>query len=346
MSRYRFHGLTLEVDPAELEVRARLPRLWADLSWRRLSDDGQRASSHRFALHLHDEPRPLRAGVHQVFSTESFSGFSAGEDDFYVTDSQSLLHLRTDSLEADAWLAPSFFDKPLTLQYTFWSFAIAKLMRSIGLFALHAAGLVRPTNEDGVLIIGRSSSGKTTLTLDAIRHGWRYVSDDAVLLDRAAGGTDAAALGLRRHCYIDSDASARHDGFSFGASTADHTGGSRRRLLGAECAARRADRCVPRLLLFPTIVDHERSVLRPLSEASAFTALLDASCDQLWDRRAMPQHLNTLKALVTQAPAFELQAGLDVYRDPSLILDWLDGRNSVVSAFRRTAADRRTSCAS
>ena len=219
MSRYRFHGLTLEVDPAELEVRARLPRLWADLSWRRLSDDGQRASSHRFALHLHDEPRPLRAGVHQVFSTESFSGFSAGEDDFYVTDSQSLLHLRTDSLEADAWLAPSFFDKPLTLQYTFWSFAIAKLMRSIGLFALHAAGLVRPTNEDGVLIIGRSSSGKTTLTLDAIRHGWRYVSDDAVLLDRAAGGAGRRCAWPWRRGYIDSDASARHDGFSFGAST-------------------------------------------------------------------------------------------------------------------------------
>src|SRR5215208_1551319 len=107
MSRYRFHGLTLEVDPAELEVRARLPRLWADLSWRRLSDDRQRAPSHRFTLHLHDEPRPLPPAVHQVFSTESFSGFAAGKEDFYVTDSQSLLHLRTDPLEADAWLAPS-----------------------------------------------------------------------------------------------------------------------------------------------------------------------------------------------------------------------------------------------
>jgi len=323
MSRYWFHGLTLEVDAAALEVRARLPRLWSDLSWRRLGDDEHRAPSHRFALHLHPEPRPLPAAARQVFRTESFSGFAAGEDDFYVTDSESLLHLRTDSLEADAWLAPSFFDKPLTLQYTFWSFAIAKLMRSIGLFALHSAGLVRPTSKDGVLVIGRPSSGKTTLTLDAIRHGWRYVSDDAVLLGRVVGGTDVAALGLRRHCYIDSDASGRHDGFSFGASTADHTGGSRRRVLDAECAARRDDRCVPDLLLFPTIVNSEHSGLRPLSEAAAFTALLDASCDQLWDRRAMRRHLDTLKALVTQAPAFELQAGLDVYRDPSLILDWL-----------------------
>jgi len=322
MQRYRFHGLGLEVRPAELEARAQLPRLWADLSWQRSRDTVDVQPARCLSLNLHDEPLSLPPTLRHAFTTSSFSGFD-DEDDFFLSDRESVFHLRSTHLEGNAYLAPSFFAKSLTQQYAFWSFGVAKLLRSVGLYSLHAAGLVRASSDDAILIIGASGSGKTTLTLDAIRHGWRYVSDDAVLLDGAEDADGVAALGLRKHLYIDSDASARHDGFQFGGAIADDTGGNRRRVLPAEHESQRIGRCIPRLLLFPAIASRERSVVRPLSQASAFTALLDASCEQLWDRQTMPQHLAALKALVAQAPAFELQAGHDVYRDSSLVFRWL-----------------------
>jgi hypothetical protein len=333
MQRYRFHGLGLEVRPAELETRAQLPRLWADLSWRpsRDADDGEPVR--RLSLKLHDEPLSLPPTLRHAFTTSSFSGFD-DDDGFFLSDRESVFHLRSAHLEGNAYLAPSFFAKSLTQQYAFWSFGVAKLLRSVGLYSLHAAGLVRTTSEDAILVIGASGSGKTTLTLDAIRRGWRYVSDDAVLLGGAEDAGGVAALGLRKHLYIDSDASARHDGFQFGADIADDSGGNRRRVLLAEHESQRMGRCIPQLLLFPTIANRERSVMRPLSQASAFTALLDASSEQLWDRQTMPQHLAILKALVAQAPAFELQAGRDVYRDSSLVFRWL----------RERTPDRRLWC--
>jgi hypothetical protein len=332
MSHYRFLGLGLEVRPADLEARAQLPRLWADLSWHRSRDTDAVQPDRCLSFDLHDEPRSLPPTLRHAFTTSSFSGFE-NEDGFFLSDRESVFHLRSARLEGHAYLAPSFFARSLTQQYAFWSFGVAKLLRSVGLYTLHAAGLVRTAGDDAILIIGASGSGKTTLTLDAIRHGWRYVSDDAVLLSGAdAGGV--AAVGLRKHCYIDADATARHDGFAFGANIADDSGGKRRRVLLAGHESQRTDRCVPRLLLFPTIANREHSVMRPLGQAAAFTALLEASCEQLWDRHTMPQHLATVKALVAQAPAFELQAGRDVYRDSSLVFRWL----------REHHADRRLWC--
>ena len=332
MRRYRFHRLGLEVGPAELEARARLSRLWSDLSWHPCGDD-EAPPAHCLSLELHEERRPLPSGLRHSFTAESFSGFDGGDSEFYLTDGDSLLHIRPAHLEAIACLAPSFFDKSLTLQYTFWSFAISRLMRPLGLFALHAAGLVHTAKDDGILVIGPSGSGKTTVTLDALGHGWRYVSDDAVLLCTDEGGTVVAAVGVRKHCYIDSGAASRHSAFELAGDVPDNTGGTRRRVrLGTDHARQRVNRCIPRLLLFPTIVNREQSVLRPLGRRPAFTALLDASCNQLWDRRTMPQHLGILKAVVAQAPAYELQAGRDVYRDPSLLVRWLDDYTNGVAS--------------
>ncbi|MBK9613342.1 hypothetical protein [Candidatus Amarobacter glycogenicus] len=59
-------------------------------------------------------------------------------------------------------------------------------LRPRGFFLLHAAALA--WQGQGVLITGPSGAGKTTTMLQCVRAGFRFVSDDATLLTRAAQG--------------------------------------------------------------------------------------------------------------------------------------------------------------
>ena len=113
---------------------------------------------------------------------------------------------------------------------------------------------------------------------------------------------------------VDADAVPRHEAFLFGRHVPDTSGGSRRRvLLEGPLSGRRVDACTPRLLLFPRIVDAERTRFVPLDRITAFSRLLEASCDQLWDRRMMIPHTHVIGALVRQAAAYEMLAGRDVF---------------------------------
>jgi hypothetical protein len=49
--------------------------------------------------------------------------------------------------------------------------------------------------------------------------------------------------------------------------------------------------------------------------------LLAASAPQLFERSAMSEHLAVLGCLVRQAPAYRLDAGLDLHQEPAGVLD-------------------------
>ena len=105
----------------------------------------------------------------KYFRTDDFLGFEVG-DDFFLTDGSSVFHLRPSKGEAYAQVAPSFFTKPKLAQANFWSFGLLKLLRPLGIYSLHAAGLATKDGE-GVLVVGPSGSGKSTLAIGLIRAG-------------------------------------------------------------------------------------------------------------------------------------------------------------------------------
>jgi hypothetical protein len=140
-----------------------------------------------------------------VFRADGFCGLESG-DDFYLTDGASLFHLQPMRGQAEAQLATSFVDKPVLLQCNFRAFGLLKLLRSLGLYSLHAAGLVAREGP-GLLLVAGSGSGKSTLALGLIRQGWGYLSDDAVLLRLQPKGV--AALALRKDFYVDAGPAVR-----------------------------------------------------------------------------------------------------------------------------------------
>ena len=192
-------------------------------------------------------PRTARA----VFSAEGLQGF-AGAEAFYLTAGASLLHLQPTQGRGEAHLAPTFVAQPRALQQRFWSVGLLKLLRPLGLYALHAAGLVTPHGQ-GLLIVGPSGSGKSTLALGLVRQGWGYLSDDAVLLRAPAQGVEA--LALRKPFSIDARMAEAYADLPLGEARCASSAGRKRRVdVAAAYPAQHVTRCCPQLLLFAQVV--------------------------------------------------------------------------------------------
>jgi hypothetical protein len=311
------HDLTLGVTGRGLARHTHLAEVLQALSFR----PAPMSAPASICLHVRHGARPVRlpATSRRVLITPQFEGYEHA-DAFFLTDGRSLVHLRPSRGRADARLAPSFFDKSGCVQRNFWAFCLLKLLQPLGLYSLHAAGLIAP-DEAGLLVVGRSGSGKSTLALGLIRRGWRYLSDDAVLV-REVGGS-VGALALRTHFYIDAGSEDWHRDLPLGALAVDAEGRQRRRVLVEQAfPAGFRPRCVPHVLLFPRIAGVARSVLRPVDNVTALKRLLSASGTQLLQARFAEAHISALTQLMRQSARFELEVGRDLLDEP-LVLERL-----------------------
>jgi hypothetical protein len=313
---YTWHDLTLAVQHDEPQTTAELEPLLHDLSWVR-TEVGGHSPALCLTVHLDDHRRRIPPAAREVFRAEGFSGFECC-DDFYLTDGASLLHLQVGRGRGEAWLDPDFAAKPRILQRNFWAFGLLKLLRPLGLFSLHAAGVVSK-HGGGLLIVGCSGSGKSTLALGLMRQGWGLLSDDAVLLRQKPEGVEA--LGCRKHVYVHTDAAGRYADLPLGEEVPDGAGGRKRRV-GIETAfpAQQMAGCRPRVLLFSHIIPQPKSALRPIHGPTALKQLLAHSGPQVFDRPMMRPHLDVLQRLLQQTTAYDLRAGRDLYEEPRTLM--------------------------
>jgi hypothetical protein len=316
---YAWQELTLAVQHDRPQPAAELGALLHDLSWVRTSG-GTHAPALCLTVHLDASGPNVPPTAQKVFHAEGFQGLAC-DDEFYLTDGASLFLMQVEQGRGEVWLAPSFAAKPRHLQRAFWACGVLKLLRPLGLYSLHAAGVVRDAGA-GLLIIGRSGSGKSTLTLGLLRQGWSVLSDDAVLLRQQPEGVEA--LACRRHVYVDADAAARHADLPLGEEVPDGAGGRKRRVdIEAAFPAQQVAGCRPRVLLFSQLVSQPKSAVHPMDAPTALAQLLAHSGPQLFDRPTMRPHLEILQQLLHQATAYELQAGHDLYVQPSTLIDLL-----------------------
>lgn len=312
---YALDNLVLEVNSAE-PTREDLDGLLQELSWVRT-----RSSVYKPTLHLSVSPNYrgfiIPRNCREVLRANDFLGLEVG-DDFYLTDGSSLFHLRLAKGEGYARLAPSFSAKPSLTQANFWCFGLFKLIRPLGIYSLHAAGLAT-SDSVGLLLVGPSGSGKSTLAIGLIREGWRYLSDDAVLLLHRAQGVET--LACRRSFYVDAVRSRDYPDLTLGEDIPDANGGRRRRVGIDEAYPQQyVPRCLPRVVIFPQIKRQYRSTLVPVNGVRALGALLAQSAPQLFDRTTMAGQLELLKRLLQQTETYELNAGTDLYHYPAKLI--------------------------
>ncbi|HEX7050415.1 MAG TPA: hypothetical protein VF188_09465 [Longimicrobiales bacterium] len=187
--------------------------------------------------------------------------------------------------------------------------ASALLLNRMRRALLHAAAIVAPDG-GAWLLVGDAFAGKTTTTVNLIRSGWDYISDDHVVLGRAPDGA-IVVEGWPRAFHLDRGYAA---GVPLGerdpVEPTDFGPGAWRR------SARLAG------VLFPRVVAERPTATSPATAADALTLLIRQSPWLLADRATARDVLSLLTDSVSRA-AFHLRLGRDSYRDPARLLDAL-----------------------
>jgi hypothetical protein len=214
---------------------------------------------------------------------------------YYVKFRNSLLRLRHDApVRVDVWIkrGPDIADAELA---RVTSFGVCAALRRYGLFELHSAAVVEPQSGAGVLIIGPSRSGKSTLTFQLATAGWPYLSDDEVLLSLNDG--EVEARGFRSFFAMRETASA---GFRNVFEPA-----------GVFSSAR-VSQVRPRWLLFTVISGEKETRMLELSPAETMVRLIRACPWATYDTSVAGANLELLSRLARQTKAFALAAGVDL----------------------------------
>lgn len=190
-------------------------------------------------------------------------------------------------------------------------------LRRCGLYDLHAAGVVEPASGAGMLFVGDSNSGKSSLTIRLARSGWSYLSDDKLVLYENPEGVEARAL---RRIFSASDASLRACELprldeALGAPVSSNP---RKRRLEPSIVFPEsfAESCTPRVLCFPVLTGEKESHLEVMSQAEVLTWLIKLNAWTTFDATARV-YLNFLGRLVRQTKAYRLFAGWDLLDDPA-----------------------------
>ncbi len=188
--------------------------------------------------------------------------------------------------------------------------ALQAALRRADMFELHAAAAASP-NGTGMLFIGDSGSGKSTLTVRLASQGWRYLTDDSLLLRQTEARLFVTPL--RRvfaltpqtlnACGLDSRPSQlAEDKLAFEPA--------------ALFPAGHIAQFEPRHLVFPKLTQQPRSALTPLTQAKAMMRLLYHSPWACFDTLTSRAHLERLTRLAQTTRAWELNAGRDLLEVP------------------------------
>lgn len=244
---------------------------------------------------------------------------------YFLSVDESLIVLHPPAVRrVEVWFGTTTHaHHPIALVNVF-AYGLQAALRRAGLYDVHAAGLLDPTSGHGALFVGASASGKTTLTLKLAESGWRYLSDDMVVLRETAAGLEAE--GLRRLFAVAAPSIAGSSlarlAEALGAPVASDPN---KRSLEPELVfpAGRAERCRPRVLFFPRVTGAATSFVKELSARAAMQQLVRFCPWATYDAPVAPDNLRVLARLANQCRAYELHGGRDLLLAPRRAADLL-----------------------
>jgi hypothetical protein len=220
-------------------------------------------------------------------------------------------------------ITPEALHLPHILANAYTLFPLLLLLRSRGLYHLHAAAVLSPRQEL-YLICGPQRAGKTTLTTALGLAGWRPISDDSLLLRSINSAAQLSAL--KKSFHLSDDVLARWGALD---SLARH-----HHYLERTCVAgleffgttELADAGFGRVdyILLPQITGDATSSLLPAPISEAILKLAEQSMFfQLW-RTHTERQWRLLAELARTAVCYRLRAGADILAKPHRAAELLE----------------------
>jgi hypothetical protein len=193
--------------------------------------------------------------------------------------------------------------------------AFSAALRRCGLFEFHSAGLVPPGHDQAVLIAGGSGSGKSTLTLQLAACGWRFLSDDTLLLEQSDRGIEVHALRKFFALTADTITAMRMPQ----REPALAKGTLKERVTPLDLFPQgQIQRSGPGAIFFPTLNYQAESRVQKLTAAETMGRLLRLCPWAAYDKPTANEHLSVLGVLARDKAAFDLFAGTDLLEDQTL----------------------------
>ncbi|WYL93490.1 MAG: hypothetical protein HEQ35_06085 [Gloeotrichia echinulata IR180] len=219
---------------------------------------------------------------------------------------------------------------------TFFYLALNELLKKEGLYGLHAAALEKDGH--GFLFPGFSGSGKTTCCISLLNNGYRYISDDHILLRENNAGFDILNFPIRldNRIFLESFFQENHN--RTGIATLNATKKTitffpqltaakgypyqeeDKRFFFVEDISPYppADSSKVNYIIFPKILDYPKSYLEHLPKSRALEELLPQSL-LVFDQDIARKHFHFLSRLVEKSECYRLHFGEDVLEFPQLI---------------------------
>jgi hypothetical protein len=267
---------------------------------------------------FYGEPPPLPPGC-QSFEVPRGQCHANGDEHFLDIDESRIAVYPAASRLVSVWLGASARARhPVAIVNTL-SYVVQAALRRGGLYVLHAAGVVEPESGAGLVVVGNSNSGKSSLTIRMASAGWRYLSDDMLVLSGEAGGA-VEAYALRRIFSVSASslAGCRLSGLDAALGAPANSDPSKRKLEPRITFPDGfVESCRPRVLLFPTLTGEAASRLEKISSGEAMARLIRQCPWASYDTGTAREHLRVLGMLARQSVSFLLDAGRDLIEDSS-----------------------------
>jgi len=315
---YSLHGLNLIVQCEEKALADESEQLFTFLPFEK---------SERSDTHLHisikfafsEKPAPILRDSLKPYIVNDISIFDTNSS-VDITDGYSTFRIEPWSGIGLVSIHSSFKKKTLASKYIFFLLGLTYLFSYKGLFDLHGAAL--DNHEIGYLFLGGSNSGKSSIALSLVHHGWHYASDDSLLLKSNGNGVEV--LSFRKSFYIDPEVASKYTELDPLFSNENDMEGCKRFLdLDQMYPKQFKPSIIPKILIFSKITPDKKSALQSVTKGQALSNLLKQSISIFFNRQVVNEHLNVLKRLVHQTDCYQLLAGRDLYNEPGEILEIL-----------------------
>jgi hypothetical protein len=237
------------------------------------------------------------------------------------------LELSLDNRAIAVWGPPPAIEQQLFFREFFLRSALLYLLRRNGFYELHAAA--GQNDQAGYILLGQSSSGKTSALLAMMRSGWHYAGDDALLLRAQAGDANDASRDkiivypLRKKFSLTANYLTAHP--ELARYAVEVVPGTDKRRLSPEqiWPQQFIPQLQPHFIIGCRIIAADKSAIVPIARAHALARMVASTPWIALDRETAAAQLDLFRSTAATCYSFELSAGRDLLQDRQRLVDML-----------------------